>query len=70
MRDPAVAAVNLGKQGPSSISEAVSLPGLTTIQQRIVDDGVSSGKGNGKKARISKSVILNDASCASITLLF
>ena len=71
--DQAVAAVNLGEQGPSSISEAVVHPDLTTeVQQHIVGDLVSSGRENGKKSRkprISEFMILNDGSCASITLL-
>ena len=69
--DQAVATVNLGEQGPSSISEAVFLPDLM-IQQHTVGDVVSSGRENGKmsrKPRISESVTLNDCSCASITLL-
>ena len=73
MADQAVAAVNLGEQGPSSISEAVVLPDQTTvIQQHIVDDLVILGRENGKKSRkprISEFMILNDGSCASITLL-
>ena len=37
--DQAVAAVNLGKQGPSSIPEAVVHPDLTiVVQQHIVGD--------------------------------
>ena len=73
MPDQAVAAVNLGEQGPSSISEAVFHPDPTTIQQHVVGDVASSGRENGKKSRkprISQSIILNDGSCASITLLF
>ena len=58
----AVAAVNLGEQGRSSISEAVFHPGLTAMQQHIVGDLVSSGRENGNN--------LNDGSCASINLLF
>ena len=72
-QDQAVAAVNLGEQGPSSISEAVSHPDATTIQQHIVGDVLSSGRENGKKSRkprISETIILNDGSCASITLRF
>ena len=71
--DQSAAAVNLGEQGPSSISEAVFHPDLTILQQQIVGDVVSSGRENGKKSRkprISESIILNDGSCASITLLF
>ena len=49
--DEAVGAVNLGGQEPSSISEAVFHPDLTTIQQQIVGDVVSSGRENGKKSR-------------------
>ena len=63
MPDQAVAAVNLGEQGPSSISEAVFHPNLTTVQQHIVGDVVSSGRENGKKSRkprISESIILSD----------
>ena len=73
MPDQAVAAVNHGEQGPSSISEAVSQSDATTIQQHIVGDVVSSGREDGKtsrKARISETIILNDGSCTSITLLF
>ena len=68
----AVAAVNLGEQRPSSVSESVSYPDATTIQH-IVGDALSSGGENGKKSRkprISETIILNDGSCASITLLF
>ena len=73
MPDQAVAAVNHGERGPSSISEAASHPDATTIQQHIVGDVVSSGRENGKKSkkpRISETILLNDGSCASITLLF
>ena len=72
MPDQAVATVNLGEQGRSSISEEVFHPDLM-IQQHIVGDVVSSGRENGKKLRkprISESITLNDASCASIALLF
>ena len=60
--DQAVAAVNLGEQGPSSVSESVSYPDATTIQH-IVGDAVSSGRENGKKSReprTSETIILND----------
>jgi len=70
--DQAVVAVDLGEQGPTSSSEAVSHPCLTTMQQHMLGDVVSSGRENGKKSkkqRISEFIILNDASCASITLL-
>ncbi|XP_015778868.1 PREDICTED: uncharacterized protein LOC107356762 isoform X1 [Acropora digitifera] len=43
--DQAVAAVNLGEQGPSSLSELVSCPDATTIQH-IVGYAVSSGREN------------------------
>ena len=49
--DQAVVAVNLGEQGPSSISEAVVHPDLTTKNQYIVGDVVSSDRENGKKSR-------------------
>ena len=66
--DQAVAAVNLGEQGHSSISEAVVHPDLTTIvQQHIVGDAVSSGRENGKKSRkprIAEFMILSDGSNA------
>ena len=65
------AAVNLGEQGPSSVSESVSYPDATTIQ-RIVGDAVSQGSENGKKSReprISETIILNDGLFASITWL-
>ena len=71
-QDQAVAAVNLGEQGPCSVSESVSCPDTTTIQY-IVGDEVTSGGENGKrsrKPRISETIILNDGSFASITLLF
>ena len=42
--DQAVVAVNLGEQGPSSISEAVFHPDLTTMKQHIVGDVVSSSR--------------------------
>ena len=72
--DQAVAAVNLGEQGPTSVSESVSYPDATTIQH-IGGDAMSSGRENGKNSRkpiISETVtiILNDGSCASISLLF
>ena len=69
--DQAVAAVNLRKQRPSSVLASVSYPEATTIQL-IVGDAVSSGRGNGKKSReprTSETIILNDGSCASITVL-
>ena len=69
--DQADAAVNLGEQGPSLVSESVSCPDATTIQ-RIVGDAVSQGSENGKKSReprISETIILNDGLCASITWL-
>ncbi|XP_015764062.1 PREDICTED: uncharacterized protein LOC107343050 isoform X4 [Acropora digitifera] len=43
--DQSVAAVNLGEQGPSSVSESVPYPDATTIQH-IVGDAVSSGREN------------------------
>ena len=64
----AVAAVNLGEQGRSSVSEAVFHPGLTAMQQHIVGDLVSSARENGNNFRIHDN--LNDGSCASINLLF
>ena len=64
----AVAAVNLGEQGRSSISEAVFHPGLTAMQQHIVGDLVSSARENGNNFRIHDN--LNDGSRASINLLF
>ena len=70
--DQAVATVNLGEQGPSSISGAVFHPDLM-IQQHTVGDVVSSGRENGKKSRkprISESITLNDGSRASIKLMF
>ena len=51
MPDEALSAVNLGGQGPSSVSEAVLHPDRTTIQQQIVGDVVRSGRENGKKSR-------------------
>ena len=56
----AVAAVNLGEQGPSSVSESVSHPDVISIQH-IVGDAVSSGRENGKKsrkARILETIII------------
>ncbi|XP_067017494.1 uncharacterized protein [Acropora muricata] len=44
--DQAVVAVNLGDQGPSSTSEAVVFPDLTTKNQYIVCDVVSSDREN------------------------
>ena len=70
--DQAVVAVNLGEQGPSSISEAVVLPDLTTKNQHIVGDEMSSDRENGKKSRKPRSpefIVLNDGSCVSVTLL-
>ena len=70
--DQAVVAVNLGEQGPSSISEAVVHPDLTTKNQHIVGDVVSSDRENGKKSRKPRSpefIVLNVGSCASVTLL-
>ena len=58
--DQAVAAVNLGEQGPSSVSESVSCPDATTIQH-IMGDIVSTGRENGKKSRkaiISETIII------------
>ena len=49
--DEVVAAVNLGGQGSGSVSEAVFHPDLTTVQQQIVGDVVTSGRANGKKSR-------------------
>ena len=49
--DQAVAAVNLGEYGPSSISEAAFHPDLTIMQRHIVGDVVSSDTENGKKLR-------------------
>ena len=71
--DQAVVAVDAGEQGPGSISEAVFHPDPTTMQQHIVGDVVNSGRENGKKSetpRISEFILLNDGSCASITLPF
>ena len=70
--DQAVVAVNLGEQGPSSISEAVVHPDQTTKDQHIVDDVVSSDRENGKRSRKPRSpefIVLNDGSCVSVTLL-
>ena len=70
--DEAVVAVNLGEQGPSSISEAVVHPDLTTENQHILGDVVSLGRENGKKLRKPRSpefIVLNDGSCVSVTLL-
>ncbi|XP_074627714.1 uncharacterized protein LOC141885749 isoform X1 [Acropora palmata] len=44
--DQAVVAVNLGEQGPSSISEAVVHPDLTKKNQHIVVDEMSSDREN------------------------
>ena len=49
--DQAVVAVHAGEQGPNSISEAVFHPCLTTMQQHILVDVVSSGREKGKKSR-------------------
>ena len=70
--DQAVAAVKLREQRPISVLASVCYPEATTIQL-IVGDAVSSGRGNGKTSReprTSETIILNDGSCASITLLF
>ena len=70
--DQAVVAVNLGEQGPSSISEAVVHPDLTTKNLYIVGDVVSSDRENGKKSRKPRTpefIVLNVGSCASVTLL-
>ena len=48
-------AVNLGEQGPSSISEAVVHPDLTKKNQHIVGDVVSIGRENGKKSKKPRS---------------
>ena len=62
--DQAVVAVNLGEQGPSSISEAVVLPDLTTKNQHIVGDEMSSDRENGKKSRKpSFSIVLTAFAC-------
>ena len=71
--DQAVGTVNVGEQVPGSISEAMSHADATTIQQHVVGDVMSSARENGKKSRkrrISESIILNDGSCSSTTLLF
>ena len=68
--DQAVVAVNAGEQGPNSISEAVFHSDVSTVQQHIVGDVVSSDRENGKKSRkprMSEFIILP---CASIALLF
>ncbi|XP_044170517.1 uncharacterized protein LOC114974346 isoform X1 [Acropora millepora] len=70
--DQVVVAVNLSEQGPSSMSEAVVHPDLTTKSQHIVGDVVSLGRENGKKSRKPRSpefIVLNDSSYVSITLL-
>ena len=70
--DQAVAAVNFGEQGPSSVSQSLSYPDETTIQHNVGDTG-SSGRKNEKNSRepiISETIKLNDDLCASITLLF
>ena len=70
--DQAVVAVNLGEQGPSSISEAVVHPDLTKKNEYIVGDVVSSDRENGKNSRKPRSpefILLNVGSCASVTLL-
>ena len=70
--DQAVAGVNLGEQGPSSVLESVSYPAVR-VMQHIVSDAVSRSRENGKKSReprISEIIILNDGSCACIILLF
>ena len=51
MPDEAVAEVNLGGQGSGSVSEGVFHLDLTTMQQQIVGDAVTSGRENGKKSR-------------------
>ena len=58
--DQAVVAVNLGEQGPSSISEAIVHPDVTTKNQHIVGDVVSLGRENGKsrKPRSSEFIVL------------
>ena len=66
--DQAVVAVNAGEQGPNSISEAVFHSDVSTVQQHIVGDVVSSGRENGKKSRkprILEFIILNGGSCGS-----
>ena len=70
--DQAVVAVNLGEQRPSSISEGVVHPDLTTKNQHIVRDVVSSDRENGKKSRKPRSpefIILNNGSSGRITSL-
>ena len=70
--DQLVVAVNLGEQGPTSVSEAVVHPDLTTKNQHITSDEVSSDRENGKKSRKPRSpefIVLNDGSCVSVTLL-
>ena len=46
VQDHAVAAVNLGEQGPCSVSESVSNPDATTTEH-TVGDVVCSGRENG-----------------------
>ena len=69
--DQAVVAVNLGEQGPSSVSEGVVLPDLTTKNQHIVGNVVSSDRDNGKKSRKPTSpefIILSDVLWARVIL--
>ncbi|XP_044166042.1 uncharacterized protein LOC114951667 isoform X6 [Acropora millepora] len=49
--DQAVVAVNLGEQGPSSISEGVVHPNLTAMNQYIVGDVVSSDRENESRGK-------------------
>ncbi|XP_015780910.1 PREDICTED: uncharacterized protein LOC107358849 [Acropora digitifera] len=47
----AVVAVNAGEQGPNSISEAVFHSDVSTVQQHIVGDVVSSGRENENRGK-------------------
>ena len=49
-QDQAVAADNLGEQGPCSVSESVSYPHAITTQHIVGDEG-SSRRENGKRSR-------------------
>ena len=72
--DEAVAAVNLRAQGSGSVSEAVFHPDLTTVRQQIVGDVVTSGREDGKnyvkETKNFRTIVLNDGSRGSISLLF
>ena len=67
-QDQGLVAVNSGDhgQGPRSVSEVDFHSDLTTIQQHIVGDGVSSGRENGKTSLFMSKHNFTFSPCADI----